>query len=168
MKLLPEQVAKMRETLEQLKVQYQEKVEEKASNARNSHIGTDGFDDINTSVSAYEVQDIIRRMNELETIINSAIIIEIGDSETIQIGSKFTATINFWGEEETQDYILCEMHETIDDEDVMIITDKSPLGKAVLGKKENDSFSYAGPSKTFNGVINKIHTKDAKTMVKGK
>ena len=39
--------------------------------------------------------DIIRRMNELETIINSAIIIEIGDSETIQIGSKFTATINF-------------------------------------------------------------------------
>lgn len=168
MKLLPEQVAKMRETLEQLKVQYKETVEEKASNARNAHIGTDGFDDINTSVSAYEVQDIIRRMSELEAIIKSATIIEIGDSETIQIGSKFTATINFDGKDETQDYILCEMHETIDVKGLTIITDKSPLGKAVLGKKENDSFSYAGPSQTINCVINKIHTKDAKTMVKGK
>ena len=167
MKLLPEQVAKMRETLEQLKVQYQETVEEKASNARNAHIGTDGFDDINTSVSAYEVQDIIEKMKKLDEIIKSATIIEICDSETIQIGSKFTATINFDGKDETQDYILCEMHETIDVKGLTIITDKSPLGKAVLGKKENDSFSYAGPSKTFNGVINKIHTKDAKTMVKG-
>lgn len=168
MKLLPEQVAKMRETLEQLKVQYQETVEEKSSNARNAHIGTDGFDDINTSVSAYEVQDIIEKMKKLDEIIKSATIIEICDSETIQIGSKFTATINFDGKDKTQDYILCEMYETIDDEAVTIITDKSPLGKAVLGKKENDSFSYAGPSQTFNGVINKIHTKDAKTMVKGK
>lgn len=166
MKLLPEQVAKMRETLEQLKVQYHELVEEKSSNSKRGNVGPDGFGDVNTGVSAYDVADIIRKMGELESIIDSATIVENIDSETIQIGSRFTATINFWGEDETVDYVLSESHENFDSEDVMVITDKSPLGKAVLGKKENDEFTYRGPEKEFRGVINKVNIKGSKTIVK--
>ena len=81
MKLLPEQVAKMRETLEQLKVQYQETVEEKASNARNAHIGTDGFDDINTSVNINNSANLTKAGLPVSlTLIIMAIIVILTDN----------------------------------------------------------------------------------------
>ena len=76
------------------------------------------------------------------------------------IRSYYAATVNFFGEEETGTYMLAENCEEVDGKN--IISAASPLGQAVLGKKENDNFSYPVKDNIFNGVINKLHTKEAK------
>ena len=43
------------------------------------------------------------------------------------------------------------------------ITDKSPLGAAVMGKKEGDTFSYLTPvGLELNGIINEVYKKQSK------
>ena len=43
------------------------------------------------------------------------------------------------------------------------ITDKSPLGAAVMGKVEGDTFSYLTPvGLELNGIINEVYKKQSK------
>ena len=160
MKLLPEQVIKLKESLDKLIVTYNSLRETKKNDAVNANYTSEGFTDLPDNTLAYEINDIINKIHDLEFLLKTCTIVDDVSSDFIQIGSEFTATVNFFGEEETGTYMLAENCEKVEGKN--IISAASPLGQAVLGKKENDNFSYPVKDNIFNGVINKLHTKEAK------
>lgn len=160
MKLLPEQVTKLKESLERLIVTYNNLKESKKNDVKNSNYTIDGFTDLPDHELAYEINDVANRIRDLERLLETCIVIEEVASDTIQIGSEFTATTNFFGEDETETYVLAENCEKVDGKNIISLA--SPFGDSVLGKKENENFSYKVKENVFNGVINKIHTKASK------
>lgn len=160
MQLLPEQVEKLKESLDKLVVTYNNLREIKKDDVVNANYTTEGFTDLPDHSLAYEINDIINKIHDLEYLLKTCTIIDDVSSDFIQIGSEFTATVNFFGEEETGTYLLAETIEKVEGKN--IISAASPLGQAVLGKKENDNFSYPVKNNVFSGVINKLHMKDSK------
>lgn len=160
MKLLPEQVTKLKESLDRLVVTYNNLKESRKNDVKNSNYTSDGFTDLPDHELAYEINDIVNKIHDLEFLLTTCTIIDDVSSDSIVLGSEFTVTVDFFGEEETGTYLLAENSEKIDGKNVISIA--SPLGDTVSGKKENDNFSYKVNNNVFSGVINKIHTKDSK------
>ncbi len=160
MKLLPEQVTKLNESLEQLAIKYKKLLEAKKSDVKNGNYTSEGFTDLPDNELSSEINSTIMQIRELESILKTCTVIGEVACDTIVLGSEFTVTVNFFGEEETGTYLLAEKGVKIDGKNV--ISKASPLGEAVLGKRENESFSYPVQNDVFSGVINKIHTKTAK------
>jgi len=157
MKLLPEQAAKLKESLDKLIATYNNLKESKKNDVINGNYTTEGFTDIPDYELTYQINDIVNKIHELENLLKTCTIIAEVDSDSIEIGSEFTATVNFLSGKETGTYILAENCEKVDGKNVISLA--SPIGQSVLGKKENDNFSYKVSNNIFNGVINKIHTK---------
>lgn len=101
---------------------------------------------INSSSFLKAINDEVSRNENVYEVVSS-------NSDTIEVGSKFNATIDFYGKE-TNNYILSDIDIPV--EGYIVITPSAPIAKAVMGKKENDSFSYDVNSHIINGTINKI------------
>lgn len=160
MKLLPQQVTKLHESLDKLVITYEKLKEIKKGDVKNSTFASDGITDLPDYELTNEINNTVNKIRELEMALSTCTIIEEVSSDTIVLGSEFTATVNFFGEEETGIYLLAENAERIEGKNVVSIA--SPFGDAVSGKAENESFSYPVKNNVFTGVINKIHTKASK------
>lgn len=166
MKLLPEQVVQINESLEKLRNTYKRLKEIKKNDVVNANYAVDGFTDLPDSQLNLEINETINQIRELELVLKTCTIIEEVTSETIGIGSEFTATVDFFGEEECETYVLVENGHKIAGKKIISIA--SPLGQSVFGKTVNDSFSYKVNNNVFNGIVNEIHTNSLKrkTIVK--
>lgn len=166
MKLLKVQVDKLYESLEKLRSKYLMLKEYRKADNKNCNYTTEGFTDLADMDLAYEINSLSRQIDELELMLKTCEIIDVVASEEISVGSEFTATVNFFGEEEKEKYILAENCEKI--EGYRVVTVATPLGASVLGKKEGQTFSYTVGTNVFNGIVNEIHIKSAKekTIVK--
>lgn len=160
MKLLPEQVTKLKESLDRLVITYNNLKESRKNDVKNSNYTSDGFTDLPDHELAYEINETVNKIHELEFLLATCTIIDEVSSDCIEIGSEFTATVDFFGEEETGTYMLAENCERVEGKNIISLA--SPFGQSVLGKKENENFSYPVGKNIFNGVVNKIHTKDSK------
>ena len=125
----------------------------------------DGSSDATPLIGQYEIVANEKEIKMLESIYDRSNILEKSNSETIEIGSYFNSSINFFGEIETKEMVLAETNWDI--EGYTVISTSSPVGKAVLGKKENDGFSYKVNGEIITGTINKVYCdQKTKTIVK--
>ncbi len=145
-------------------------IEFKLANLKKEKISREntGFREVNSDLLLYnsEVTTLKVKLKELKNIIKTSTVVNNNDDNVIGIGTRFKATINFGDEEETSNYILTGKN-YVYDPDYENISSASPLGKAVLNKKEKDSFKYNVDENIMYGVIDKIYSlKDTKKLEK--
>jgi len=86
------------------------------------------------------------RINHLEMILKSAAIVDEKHGDTVDIGT--TIVVQKVGEKEPVKYKLVGSEEA--DMSKGLLSNLSPLGAAVLGKKKGDSFSFTSPKGVMN------------------
>lgn len=93
-----------------------------------------------------------------EVIEDSLALLNVKDGNVIGFGSTFNFSL-----ENGFSKTITLVDKLVSDDDTSYITDKSPLGNAVKGKAEGDTFSYLTPNGIqMNGIINEIYHKQAK------
>lgn len=158
-KLIPEQIAYIQKKLEQLS-QETSKLRRDVTDreSRPTNVSSfDGFDHIPDFTALQGLGKVKNKMVEFSDLLNSAIIITDYDSEKINIGTRFTATLDFGdGDLTTEEYILIE-GPIIIKKGINYISTNSPFGKAVYGKKENDVIHYYTPDhRLIGGLVETI------------
>lgn len=107
--------------------------------------------------AAYQIakgrlRGINRRLLEIENMIKRSIIISQSDKrERVSIGAKVIVEIN--GQD--REYLILGSSET--DPLRGIISHKSPIGEALLGKRKDESFRYQAKDKIIEGKIKAIN-----------
>lgn len=91
------------------------------------------------------------RINELEELIAKAKVIKNSKSDKVTLGSKVTVKVN--GDEHTYEVV----GEWEADPMEKKISDTSPLGKSLLGKKQGEKVEVEAPAGTVKYHIEKIH-----------
>lgn len=84
------------------------------------------------------------RIRQLEYILESAVIVEASADGTVGLGSVVTVLFDGDSEDESQTYLIGHIEEQHPDYEVM--SDRSPLGQALLGSKAGDMVSYEAPT----------------------
>jgi transcription elongation factor GreA len=80
------------------------------------------------------------RIRQLEELLRTAVVGEPPESDTVSPGMVIRLQID--GDEET--YLLGSREEAVEDMDVL--SHKSPLGRAVVGRRPGEEFSYVTPT----------------------
>ena len=97
--------------------------------------------------SAREEQAIIEgRIQELEYMIDHAVIINEEASDKVRIGS--TIVIKYVGEEDTEEYKI--VGSTVADPFEDKIYNESPIAKALMGKKKGDIVTVESPNGKYD------------------
>jgi len=84
------------------------------------------------------------RIRQLEYLLEEAVIVEAAADGSIGLGSVVKVLFDGDPESEAQTYLIGHIEEQHPEYEVM--SDKSPLGGALLGAKAGDEVSYAAPS----------------------
>ena len=84
------------------------------------------------------------RIRQLEYLLDQAVIVEASDDGSVGLGSVVKVLFEGDPESEAQTYLIGHIEEQHPDYEVM--SDKSPLGAALLGAKAGDDVSYEAPS----------------------
>ena len=91
---------------------------------------------------AREMQENLEeRVAKLEVVLQSAVIVSERHGETVGVGS--TVTVRREGDSETKTYHIVGSEES--DTAAGKISNRSPLGEALMGKKKGDSFEFTAP-----------------------
>lgn len=112
----------------------------------------DKQDYYNTRYDYIELLQLRNKISNLEVIENN--------SDIIGLGSIFNASIESNTIKDTSNYIVSDCDIKVPG--YVIINLDAPFTKAVIGKSENDEFSYNVGFETINGKINKIIKKEEK------
>ena len=99
-----------------------------------------------------EQAEVEGRIKELEFMLANATIIEKKDSHLIDVGS--TVTISYVDDDEEEIYHIVGRMEADPFENK--ISNESPIGKAILGKKEGDMVEIASPTGSYQIKIVKV------------
>lgn len=92
---------------------------------------------------ARDMQGIVEdRINKLESILKSAVIISSHSTDAVAVGSEVTVIKN--GDQNERTYTLVGGEES--DFSAAKISIHSPFGHAAIGKKKGESFTYNAPS----------------------
>ena len=92
------------------------------------------------------------RIGTIELLLKSAVIVSAHEGDTVDIGSVFTIERNAEKGKETYTLVGSEEANVVQKK----ISNKSPLGEAVLGKRKGDTFSYKTPRGEASGIIIKV------------
>ena len=99
-----------------------------------------------------EQAEVEGRIKELEFMLANATIIEKKDSHLVDVGS--TVTISYVDDDEEEVYHIVGRMEADPFENK--ISNESPIGKAILGKKEGDMVEIASPTGSYQIKIVKV------------
>ena len=120
---------------------------------------TSSFGDLKENAAYHEARDaqgfLEGRIQELEEIVRSAKIIEKGSGATVEIGSTVTIESSYAkASEDKETFTIVGPAEA----DPMSgkISAESPLGKALLDRKEGDDFSFQSPEGKIEYKVLKI------------
>lgn len=157
-RLLPEQIDEIQQQIDLLTISLKKDVDLLKDNGRASGTGSQGFEYVPDFMSLEELGKTKEELSRLKSILNLAVVVSEYDNTKVNIGTRFTATFDFDGEMETEEYVLVEKNVAITTKSLKYISIESPLGKAVYNKTANDVFSYSIPrsSITVKGLINSI------------
>lgn len=86
------------------------------------------------------------RIRQLEYLIESAVIVEAAADGTVGLGSLVTVLFDGDTEDMAERYLIGHIEEQNPDHTVM--TDKSPLGAALMGHSAGEVVTYAAPNGT--------------------
>ncbi|MBO5743371.1 MAG: transcription elongation factor GreA [Clostridia bacterium] len=149
--LTPEGFEKLEKELEYLKVTGRKDIAEKIKIAR-------GFGDLSENAEYDAAKDaqaaMEKRIGELEEMIKNAQVVDVNavGTDTVSILSKVTVYDVDMEEEET--YTIVGTTEA--DPDANKISDESPIGMALLGKKKGDVVTVETPGGSFELKIVEI------------
>ena len=149
--LTPEGFAKLEKELEYLKVTGRKDIAEKIKIAR-------GFGDLSENAEYDAAKDaqaaMEKRIGELEEMLKNAQVVDVNavGTDTVSILSKVTVYDVDMEEEDT--YTIVGTTEA--DPDANKISDESPIGMALLGKKKGDVVTVETPGGSFELKIIEI------------
>ncbi len=149
--LTPEGFEKLQKELEYLKVTGRKDIAEKIKIAR-------GFGDLSENAEYDAAKDaqaaMEKRIGELEEMIKNAQVVDVSSvgTDTVSVLSKVTVYDVDMEEEET--YTIVGTTEA--DPDANKISDESPIGTALLGKKKGDVVTVETPGGSFELKIVEI------------
>ena len=152
-KFLPEQIENLEKQLNDENAKFNDFLKQRKEHYSERGIGEGDasgvlFDNCLLENSAMNVASL---NNIREKLLNCKII-ERNNSDEIKIGSTFE--IFFDGDDEK---ITCTLIETrIPNDPMHFISTSSPLGKAVIGKKQGDNFEYVVQKSVISGRITEI------------
>lgn len=89
-----------------------------------------------------EMKKLKARLYEIRSLLTEENIIKNPNSDTIQLGSRVSLNLDFFGEIEEMNAVVVRKfvgHEASTNEFIAL---ESPLGNAIVGKKETEEFSY--------------------------
>ena len=150
-KLSPERLKELQEEMNYLKTVREKEVAELIKEARS-------FGDLSENSEYDEAKNeqgkLYSRMAELDEILSNYVVIEETEAEGDYIRMGSTVTVYDKEFEEEQVYKITGSQEA----DPMngIISEDSPFGKALMGKKEGDVVSVDAPAGTMQYKIEKI------------
>lgn len=113
---------------------------------------------LHTRESLFLIEEAIK---ETESLLSCAVE-PTYDSEKIAIGTKFTAVVDLNGKLDEDKYMLVQANPNYEEGEYRQISLTSPIGSAVFGKKENETFEYTAPAGVFKGVITSIVKENVK------
>jgi len=99
-----------------------------------------------------EQAKIEARIQELEYKLEHATIIANSDSDCVNVGSKVTVMYMDGEDEETYDIVGSLEADVFNNK----ISNESPIGAAIIGKKVGDVVAVTGPNGSFDVKITKI------------
>lgn len=99
-----------------------------------------------------EQAEVEGRIKELEFMLANATIIEKKDSHIIGLGS--TVTVSYVDDDEEEVYSIVGRMEADPFENK--ISNESPIGKAIIGKKEGDTVEIASPNGSYQIKVVKV------------
>lgn len=157
-RLLPEQVTEIQQQIDLLTSSLKEDVQYMKDNNRASGTGCQGFEFVPDYMPLAELNRTKQELSKLKSILNLAVVVSEYDDTKVNIGTRFTVTLDFNGEMDTQEYVLVEQNVAPILKDVKYISITSPLGEAVYNKQVNDAISYSIPngSMLVKGLVESI------------
>lgn len=111
---------------------------------------SDDYDDSGLEEAKQEKTRLEIRVDELEDQLSRAVIIEAHDRTQVDLGSLVTLKS---GDEETRVQLVSTVEAEVSGEDVPRISDASPLGKALLGRKVGDAFEVVLGRRTAHYTV---------------
>lgn len=139
--LTPEAFRRLREELEQLKVDGRREIEERIAEAR-SHGDLRENADYDAAKNDQGLME--SRIRKLEHLINNSEVRDVVDSGEVEIGSVVTV-VDSDGDE--MNYFVAPQENKV--AGLLLASPTSPLGSALLGAKVGDEVSYEAPAGTF-------------------
>ena len=126
---------------------------------KNAHTGGEDAHESSEALLNKEIKLIEKSIKAYnEAIETSTSLLKFSNEERIGYGSTFNFSLDN-GFSKT----VTLVDKLVSADDSSYITDKSPLGAAVMGKKEGDTFSYLTPvGLELNGIINEVYKKQSK------
>jgi transcription elongation GreA/GreB family factor len=158
-KLLPSQIEKIQNKIQKLKNERKQLIESMKDDLNGFVFSQQDTSGTPASGIKAEYDLIEKRIQELEELLKNAELLVSYDENKIDIGTHFTATLDFDGEIETDEYILVETRD-VKGNDAIYITKDSPMGNVVFGKSIGDTFNYKLPTMTVVGFIEDIIPKE--------
>src|SRR5438477_4736839 len=143
--LTPEGKQRFTAELRELQTVRRHEVEEQIRRAKEF---SDTVDNAEYDEAKAEQAFVEGRIQELERMLSAARLIEAPDTkgDYVRMGSHVKVIDNAEGEEET--YYLVGSHEA--DPRRGLISNESPIGRALIGKREGDEVTVVAPAGAFN------------------
>jgi transcription elongation factor GreA len=139
--LTPAAFDKMREELDQLKIEGRKEIEERIAEAR-SHGDLRENADYDAAKNDQGLMEA--RIRKLEHLLNTSEVQEVADTGRVEVGSVVTI-VDSDGDE--LDYFVAPQENKI--AGLLLASPTSPLGRALLGASIGDDVSYQAPAGTF-------------------
>ena len=161
-KFLPEQIENLRKQMysETLKLKgivqtrKESYAEQKTNEGEETRIQVD-----NTLLESFIMNT--NSLNDIKKKLLNCEVVERSNSDEIEVGSTFEISLFFDDEEEKSIFTLVETR--IPKDPINFISVTSPLGKAILGKKQGDNFKYVVENSIFSGRIDEIVKEKVRT-----
>lgn len=143
MKLIQYQVDQIEQAIREKELEKQSLNEQKVEG--HSIATTDGISGDSNYDEKTRVQILKNEIDSLWSILRTSEIVPTAATEDIQIGSKFSAEVTF-DDGDVEQFAGTLVEDTVitgmEEGKIVLYTSKSPLGKAILGKKAGDTFCW--------------------------
>jgi transcription elongation factor GreA len=146
--LTPAAFDKMREELEELKIDGRKEIEERIAEAR-SHGDLRENADYDAAKNAQGLMEA--RIRKLEFTLNTAEVREVEDTGKVEVGSVVTVSDS---DGDVLDYFVAPQENKVPG--MMLASPTSPLGKALLGASIGETVTYEAPAGKFSVKVEKV------------
>ncbi len=164
-KFLPDQIENLKGQLETESLKFNEIREIRKANFLEKRLGSGN--EISILFDNYLLENFVMNTSELNDIkkkLLNCVIIEPNNSDEIGIGSTFEISLFFDGEEEKSTFTLVETR--LSKDPINYISISSPLGNAIIGKKQGDDFKYFVENSIISGRIDEVIKTNEKVKTK--
>ena len=127
--------------------------------SKNAHTGGEDAHESSEALLNKEIRLLEKSIKTYDEVIETSIrLLELNTNERIGYGTTFNFSL-----ENGFSKTVTLVDKIVSADDNSYITDRSPLGAAVMGKTEGDTFSYLTPvGLELNGIINEVYKKQSK------